>query len=56
MSRADVLTAFGNAARFPCRQLYRRKAGRKRRRESVGCFKKRIPMPVGIETNNIQEE
>jgi hypothetical protein len=29
----------------------RRKAGRKRRRESVGGFKKMVPMPVGIKTD-----
>jgi len=30
----------------------RLKAGRKRRRESVGGFKKMAPMPVGIKTDN----
>jgi len=31
------------------------KAGRKRRRESVGCLLESIPMTVGIEADNIDD-
>jgi hypothetical protein len=34
----------------------RRKAGRKRRRESVDGFKKMVPMPVGIKTQTQEEK